>query len=66
MVPSSLKLSSTEVAPNQSVIISGKGFNENAKILVSDITIDGEPLEVTPRWHAGNRHRPVHPDHQQW
>ena len=46
VVASGLKLSKTEVAPNESVIISGSGFTKNARILVSDITIDGEALAV--------------------
>ena len=43
---SSLKLSMSEVAPNASVIISGSGFNKNAKIYVGDITIDDQGLHV--------------------
>ncbi len=43
---STLKLSQSEVAPNASVIISGSGFTENSTILVSNITIDDEPLVV--------------------
>ena len=46
VVPSSLTLSQSEVAPNASIIISGSGFTENSSILVSDITIDDEPLVV--------------------
>ena len=46
VVPSSLSLSQTEVAPNASIIISGSGFTENSSILVSNITIDDEPLVV--------------------
>ena len=46
VVPSSLDLSQTEVAPNASIIISGSGFTENSSILVSNITIDDEPLVV--------------------
>ena len=45
--PSKLELSKTEVAPNESIIITGSGFNENVKILVKDIKIDGEPLDVS-------------------
>ena len=37
--PASLSLSSTEVAPNATVIISGSGFNDNSCIETSDITI---------------------------
>ena len=44
--PSSLTLSITEVAPNQSIVISGSGFSEKSYIKVSDITIDGQPLVV--------------------
>ena len=44
--PSSLTLSLTEVAPNQSIVISGSGFSEKSYIKVSDITIDGQPLVV--------------------
>ena len=43
---STLKLSQSEVAPNASIIISGSGFTENSTILVSNITIDDEPLVV--------------------
>ena len=46
VVASNLELSQTEVAPNASIIISGSGFTENSRILVSDITIDDEPLVV--------------------
>ena len=45
--PSKLELSKTEVAPNESIIITGSGFNENVKILVKDIKIDGESLDVS-------------------
>ena len=44
--PSSLTLSVTEAAPNQSIVISGSGFSEKSYIKVSDITIDGQPLVV--------------------
>ena len=44
--PSSLTLNQTEVAPNQSIIISGIGFSEDSYVLVEKITIDGEPLVV--------------------
>ena len=44
--PSSLTLNQTEVAPNQSIIISGSGFSENAEILTSNIKIDGKMLAV--------------------
>ena len=43
---SSLTLNQTEVAPNQSIIISGSGFSEDSYVLVEKITIDGEPLVV--------------------
>ena len=46
VVPASLTLSKSEVAPNESIVISGNGFNRGVKILVSDITIDGEVLDV--------------------
>ncbi len=46
VVASTLTLSQEEVAPNASIIISGSGFTQNSSILVSDITIDGEPLVV--------------------
>ena len=46
VVASSLELSQTEVAPNASIIISGSGFTESSSILVSNITIDDEPLVV--------------------
>ena len=46
VVASTLELSQTEVAPNASIIISGSDFTENSTILVSDITIDGDPLVV--------------------
>ena len=46
VVASTLELSQTEVAPNASIIISGSGFTENSSILVSNITIDDEPLVV--------------------
>ena len=46
ITPSSLTLNQTEVAPNQSIIISGSGFNDRTKILTSKITIDGKMLKV--------------------
>ena len=46
VTPSSLTLSSTEVVPNETIIISGKGFSEDKKIMVSDIKIDGKGLVV--------------------
>ena len=46
VTPSSLTLSSTEVVPNETIIISGKGFSEDKKIMVSDIKIDGKALVV--------------------
>ena len=42
--PSSLTLNQTEVAPNQSIIISGSGFSEDSYVLVEKITIDGESV----------------------
>ena len=46
ITPSSLTLNQTEVAPNQSIVISGSGFSEDAEILTSKITIDGKMLKV--------------------
>ena len=46
VAPSSLTLNQTEVAPNQSIIISGSGFNDDAEILTSNIQIDGKMLKV--------------------
>ena len=44
--PSSLELSMDSVVANDSIIIEGRGFDGEAHILVSDITLDGEPLAV--------------------
>lgn len=46
VVASTLTLSKSEVAPNESIVISGSGFNDGVKILVSKITIDGAVLDV--------------------
>lgn len=46
VVAATLTLSKSEVAPNESIVISGSGFNNGAKILVSNITIDDEVLDV--------------------
>ena len=46
VVPSSLTLNQTEVAPNQSIIVSGSGFNDRDEILTSNIQIDGKMLKV--------------------
>ena len=46
VTPSSLTLNQTEVAPNQSIIVSGSGFNDRDEILTSKITIDGKMLKV--------------------
>ena len=46
VVASTLTLSKSEVAPNESIVISGSGFNRGVKILVSEITIDGKELYV--------------------
>ena len=46
ITPSSLTLNQTEVAPNQSIIISGSGFSEDARILTSNIQIDDKMLAV--------------------
>ena len=43
---SNLTLSSSEVAANESIIIEGRGFDDEAEIPLSQITIDGEPLDV--------------------
>ena len=43
---SSLNLSKSEVIPNESIIIEGRGFSDKATIDVSMITLDGEPLDV--------------------
>ena len=44
--PANLKLSETEVVPNEVIIISGSGFNEDSYVLLDNITIDDEPLVV--------------------
>ena len=44
--PANLKLSETGVVPNEVIIISGSGFNENSYVLLDNITIDDEPLVV--------------------
>ena len=44
--PSNLKLSKTEVAPNETIIISGSGFSENSHILVKNIKLDGKSMAV--------------------
>ena len=44
--PSNLELSETEVAPNQSIIISGRGFSEGKTINVDDIKLDGKSMVV--------------------
>ena len=44
--PSTLTLSKSEVAPNQSIVISGSGFSESSKIFASMILIDGKELDV--------------------
>ena len=46
VTPSSLTLSNAEVVPNETIIISGKGFSEDKKIMVSEIKIDGKGLVV--------------------
>jgi hypothetical protein len=59
VVASTLTLSQAEVAPNASIIISGSGFTENSTILVSNITIDDEPMVVDDAGTEGtgsNRH----------
>ena len=44
--PANLKLSKTEVAPNETIIISGSGFSENSHILVKNIKLDGKSMAV--------------------
>ena len=44
--PSNLKLSKAEVAPNETVIISGSGFSEGKTINVNDIKLDGKSMVV--------------------
>ena len=46
VTPSGLVLSKSEVAPNETIIISGTGFSDNANIAVGDIKIDGKALDV--------------------
>ena len=46
VVASSLTLSRAEVAPNESIVISGDGFSEKSYILVSEFKIDDQPLVV--------------------
>ena len=46
VTPSSLELSKTEVAPNESIVISGRGFSDDANIKIGMITIDGKELVV--------------------
>ena len=46
VTPSGLELSKSAVAPNETIIISGTGFSENATIVVGDIKIDGKALDV--------------------
>ena len=59
--PSNLKLSKAEVAPNETIIISGSGFSEDAEICVGDIKIDGKALKVddagTSEDDSAERHR---------
>ena len=52
--PSSLTLNQTEVAPNESIIISGSGFSDGTTISVADIEIDGKMLEVDDAGTEGN------------
>ena len=44
--PSSLELSSTEVVPNETIIISGSGFSERSRIDVGKITLGGKSMVV--------------------
>ena len=46
ITPASLTLNQTEVAPNESIVISGSGFKDRATISVADIKINGKILEV--------------------
>ena len=55
VMPSSLTLSNAEVVPNETIIISGKGFSEDKKIMVSDIKIDGKALVVDDAGTEGTR-----------
>ena len=64
-----LSLSSTEVAPNATVIISGSGFNDNSCVKTSDITIKdivSKRLVVDSAGvQTGDLYRGrLHPDHQ--
>ena len=43
---SNLELSKAEVAPNQTIIISGSGFSEGKTINVKDIELDGKSMVV--------------------
>ena len=71
VAPSSLTLNQTEVAPNQSIIVSGSGFNDRKTIiLTSNIQIDGKMLKVDDAGTEGSgtdsqrvfyhQFRPVH------
>ena len=44
--PSNLELSKAEVAPNETIIISGSGFSEGKTINVKDIKLDGKSMVV--------------------
>ena len=44
--PSNLELSKAEVAPNETIIISGSGFSEGKTINVNDIKLDGKSMVV--------------------
>ncbi len=46
VAPGTLNLSKTEVAPNESIVITGEGFSEKSYINVADIKIGGQPLVV--------------------
>ena len=46
VLQSVLNLSKNVVAPNDSIVITGEGFSEKSYILVSEITLDGEPIVV--------------------
>ena len=46
VAPSNLELSKAEVAPNETIIISGSGFSEGKTINVDDIKLDGKSMVV--------------------
>ena len=60
--PSNLELSETEVAPNQSIIISGSGFSEGKTINVKDIKLDGKSMVVDDAGTQPCGERPLRKD----